>query len=271
MPESRDGMAVVAGIDALRADLGRLFVVVGVFDGLHLGHLYLLGRLREEAAQRGARPAVITFDHHPDEILTGAAPPLLCDPDERLDRLAAAGVEVTIVQHFDVALRMTEFDEFIRRIAGGTSLAGFLMTPDSAFGHERRGTPEAVAALGRAMGFAVAVIPSLDLDGRPVRSGEIRADIAVGDLAGAARLLGRPYAVVGEGRPTPGGHVRLVFPMPVALPPLGEYPVTVSSAPHRRTGGESETSATASIDASGSLEIRAESLGASRYRIVFDA
>ncbi|MEW5991712.1 MAG: hypothetical protein AB1736_10275 [Chloroflexota bacterium] len=262
-------MAVIAGIDALRVDLGRLFVVVGVFDGLHLGHLYLLGRLREEAARRAARPAVITFDHHPDEILIGAAPPLLCDPDERLERLAAAGVEVTVVQHFDVALRMTAFDEFIRRIAGRTSLAGFLMTPDSAFGHERRGTPEAVAGLGAELGYDVAIIPSLDLEGRPVRSGEIRADIAAGDLAGAARLLGRPYAVVGEGRPTAEGRVRLVVPMPVALPPAGEYPVRVSPVPDRGGAATPGIPAGAVIDSAGALELLADGLGAARFRVVF--
>lgn len=220
---------VVAGIDALRPELGRLFVVVGVFDGLHLGHLYLLGRLREEAAHRGARPTVITFDHHPDEILTGAAPPLLCDSDERLDRLAAAGVEVTVVQHFDVALRMTEFDAFIRRITACVPLAGFLMTPDSAFGHERRGTPASVADLGREMGYDVEVVPALELDGRPVRSAEIRADIAAGDLAGASRLLGRPYAVVGEMSASATGSVDVSFPMPVALPPAGRYRAVVET------------------------------------------
>ncbi len=220
-------MAVVPGIDALSGDLGRLFVVVGVFDGLHLGHLYLLRRLREEAARRDALPAVITFDHHPDEILTGAAPPLLCDPDERLERLEAAGVAVTVVHHFDLALRMTGYDAFVRRIADRSPLAGFLMTPDSAFGHERRGTPEAVAALGATMGYDVAVIPSLDLDGRPVRSAEIRSDIATGDFAGAARLLGRSYAVIGDASATPAGAFQLSFPMPVALPPAGEYSATV--------------------------------------------
>ena len=59
---------------------------------------------------------VITFDHHPDEVLTGAAPPLLLDPAERLERLAAAGVEVTVVQQFDEALRQTPYDAFVERI-----------------------------------------------------------------------------------------------------------------------------------------------------------
>jgi riboflavin kinase/FMN adenylyltransferase len=235
-------MAVIAGIDALRPDLGRLFVVVGVFDGLHLGHLYLLGRLRDEAARREARPAVITFDHHPDEILTGAAPPLLCDPDERLERLAAAGVEVTVVQHFDVALRMTPYEAFVRRIADRAPLAGFLMTPDSAFGHERQGTPETVAALGRQMGYDVEVVPAMELDGRPVRSGEIRSAIVAGDLAGAASLLGRSYAVVGDAMVVEGGRSALRFAMPVAMPPEGRYRVAVA-------GGERQSELV--IDASG--------------------
>jgi riboflavin kinase/FMN adenylyltransferase len=269
MPDGRGGMAVVAGIDALRPDLGRLFVVVGVFDGLHLGHLYLLSRLREEAARRKARPTVITFDHHPDEILTGAAPPLLCDADERLERLAAAGVEVTVVQHFDVTLRMTEFDEFIRRIARGAPLAGILMTPDSAFGHERRGTPEAVATLGTEMGYDVEVIPALELDGRPVRSGEIRSDIAAGDLAAAARLLGRPYAVVGEGRPTTDGRMGLSFPMPVALPPAGDYAVRVGAVPSHGASGSLVSEASATVDAADALTLRGVPGGGTRYRVEF--
>ena len=233
--ESSGSMVVVPGIDSLTPDLGRLFVVVGVFDGLHLGHAYLLHELERAALARGARPAVITFDHHPDEILLGSAPPLLCDPLERLERLEAAGVEVTIVQHFDVALRMTAFDAFIRRIADRVDLAGFLMTPDSAFGHERRGTPEAVAALGETMGYDVVVIPSLDLGGQPVRSSEIRAAIANGRLGEAERLLGRPYSVVGERRHRPGPDLELGFPMPVALPPPGEYRVTIAP-PHAAEG-----------------------------------
>lgn len=232
-------MRVVEGIDRLDASDGRLFVVVGVFDGLHRGHAYLLEHLRAEASRRGARPAVITFDHHPDEILTGAAPPLLLDPEERLERLEAAGVDVTVVEVFDVALRMTPFDRFVRHIADRVDLAGFLMTPDSAFGHDRGGTPETVAALGRDLGYDVAVVPALEIDGRTVRSGEIRAAIAAGDLAEAEWLLGHPYAIVGRADPkreeglangARAAGTRVSVPMPVALPPAGEYAVRLQAA-----------------------------------------
>ena len=124
-----------------------------MFDGLHLGHEYLLRELARGAPERAAAPAVVTFDHHPEEVLLGAAPPLLCDPDERLARLEAAGVAVTVVQTFDVALRETPFEAFVRRIADRVDLAGFLMTPESAFGYQRAGTPETVAALGHGHGL----------------------------------------------------------------------------------------------------------------------
>jgi riboflavin kinase/FMN adenylyltransferase len=170
---------------------------------------------------------VITFDHHPDEVLTGAAPPLLLDPAERLERLASAGIAVTVVQHFDEALRNTPYDTFVERIRERVALSGFLMTPDAAFGFERRGTPAALAALGARDGFEVVVLPTFGLDGVEVRSSTIRAAIASGDLAGAARLLGRPVTLTGELRAPVGGRSRLEFAMPLAMPPEGDYPVLV--------------------------------------------
>lgn len=226
-------MQVVHGIEQLAPTQGPVFVVVGVFDGLHLGHLYLLRHLEAEAAARGAQPTVITFDHHPDEILTGQAPPLLLDPTERLQRLAAAGVAITVVQHFDQALRQTPYDVFIERIRERVELRGFLMTPDAAFGFERRGTPDALAELGSRVGFDVVVVPPFTLDGRAVRSAEIRAEIAAGNLAGAAALLGRPLTLTGTVEDEGPDGVGLGFELPLALPPAGEYACRVDGATGR--------------------------------------
>lgn len=235
-------MEVVAGVDRLTPAHGRLLVAIGVFDGLHRGHRYLLRHLRREAARRGARTAVVTFDHHPDEIILGAAPPLLCDPDERLVRLAAAGVDLVVVQHFDAALRATTYDAFVRTIADRVDLAGFLMTPDAAFGHERRGTPTTVAALGATEHFEVVVVPPLDLDGRPVRSSEIRSALGRGDLRLARRLLGRAIEVVGDIAAGPGeGTGRVRFEVPVALPRDGVYRARV------RTDGGPQAASIAAV------------------------
>ena len=234
---SDGAIEVVGGVEGLRAEHGPVFAVIGVFDGIHLGHRYLLGRLVDEARDRGARPCVITFDSHPDEILVGAAPPLLLDPAERIRMLGEAGVEVVVVQHFDAALRSTEYDEFIHRITSRTPLAGILMTPDAAFGHDRRGTPEAVRALGELDGFDLVVAPPFALDGRSVRSSDIRSAIAAGDFRTAERLLGRPYSVVGE----VGTDGTLRFDMPVAQPPPGTYRVEVNDQPSTVTIDDSAT------------------------------
>ena len=216
-------MVVVQGTTALEPSLGRLFAVVGVFDGLHRGHAYLLGELRRAAAEHDARPAVITFDHHPDQILEGAAPAILCDPRERLERLEAAGVQVAVIETFDRATRETPFDAWVRRITDRVELAGFLMTPESAFGYERGGTPETVAGLGRELGYEVAVVPQFTLDGAPVRSSDIRAAIAAGDLGRAERLLGRRVSLVGCVARALRAETEIAFDLPVALPPAGTY------------------------------------------------
>lgn len=225
-------MEVVQGVDELRPNLGPVFVVIGVFDGMHLGHAYLLEHLVAEAKARHAHPTVITFDHHPDEVLMGTAPALLLDAGERLERLAAAGVEVTVVQHFDGALRQTRYDAFVERIRSRVPLTGFLMTPDAAFGFERRGTPATLAELGARDEFDVVVVAPFTLDGQDVRSSAIRAAIAAGDLAGAARLLGRPVTITGSIGDTADGRSRLDFALPVALPPDGDYPALIDGAPY---------------------------------------
>jgi riboflavin kinase/FMN adenylyltransferase len=231
-------MKTVLGRMGLGPEDGPAFVVVGVFDGIHLGHAYLLEQLVRVSRERDARPTVITFDAHPDAVLTGHAPPLLMDPHERLEQLAAAGIEIVLIEHFDDALRLTPYDVFVRGITSRCALAGILMTPDAAFGHDRAGTPTTVAALGSLDGFEVVVVPPFGLDGREVRSSEVRAAIATGRLVEAERLLGRPYAVVGDA--DADGNV--TFGMPVALPPPGEYsiaggvPCTVSAAGTIRVG-----------------------------------
>ncbi len=216
-------MLVVHGIEQLTPEHGPVFVVVGAFDGLHLGHLYLIEHLVGEAHARAAQPTVITFDHHPDAVLIGRAPPLLLEPSERLERLAAAGVAVTTIEHFDEALRRTPYDAFVERIRARLPLRGFLMTPDAAIGFKRRGTPTALAALGARDAFDVVVVPPFTLDGHAVRSTDIRAEIAAGNLAGAAALLGRPLTFTGMVEDGGPDGLCLGFELPVALPPAGEY------------------------------------------------
>jgi FAD synthase len=279
--DPRNRMIVVPGIDALDRELGRLYLAVGVFDGLHRGHLYLLRELRRAARRSGARPAVVTFDAHPEELIEGLAPPLLCDPDERLVRLEAAGVEVSVVQHFDHALRVTPYDAFVAAIRERVYVAGFVMTPEAAFGYERGGTAETLAALGEREGFAVTVVPSFLSNGEQVRSSEIRRRIAEGDLAGARSLLGRSLGVTG--RPAPrreqvadsgeAPEVPVAFELPVCLPRDGCYSVLVGPAwePGRPAVPASVTDVANLRDASVCLKDGSAVQPGERVRIVFAA
>ncbi len=221
-------MRIARGLGRLHASEHPAFVVVGVFDGLHRGHQYLLANLVEQAAARNARPMVVTFDHHPDELLMGAAPPLLCDPDERFRRMEEAGVETVVVVHFDQRMRETTYDAFVAQLTARGPLSGFLMTPDAAFGYQREGTPQALAALGREQGFEVVVVPPYELDGRPVRSTDVRTAISAGDLDRAAALLGRLHTIVGTAVPAGEGSVLRVG-LPVALPPDGSWDAMVEA------------------------------------------
>ena len=140
---------------------------------------------------------------------------------------------------------MTPYQGFVEMIRRRTTLTGLLMTPDAAFGHERRGTPESLAVLGRELGFQVIVVPPFRIAGREVRSADIRGLIVLGELAGAADLLGRPYAFVGERAVSrqatlaEGRHEVLTFSLPVALPPPGHHRGYVEAAwrPGRAIGG----------------------------------
>jgi riboflavin kinase / FMN adenylyltransferase len=222
----------VGGVEELRSGDGPLFAVIGVFDGIHRGHRYLLRHLVLEADRRHARAAVITFDSHPDEVILGAAPPLLLDTAGRLRLLGEAGVDVVVVQHFDAALRATEYDAFIHRITSRTRLAGLLMTPDAAFGHDRRGTPETVGELAARDGFDLVVVAPYEVNQRSVRSSDIRAAIAAGELDEAAMLLGRPYAITGRLIDS-----RVVPALPMAKPPTGQpIEVTIDIAGNRGPG-----------------------------------
>ena len=137
---------------------------------------------------------------------------------------------MTVVQHFDTALRQTPYDVFVERIRARSALKGFLMTPDAAFGYERRGTPETLAALGDREGFEVVVVPPFDLGGRPVRSSEIRTAIAEGDLGLATALLGRPVTLTGWADDGDADHQRLRFALPTAVPPDGTYAGRIGGA-----------------------------------------
>ena len=224
-------MQVLPDIDQLPAGL-RLVLCIGVFDGLHRGHARLLDATVSAARDRQATAVVLTFDPHPDEVLRDVVSPRLCDPAEKLARLADLGVRVTVVQRFDRAFAAQSAEEFLDRVAGRRDLAGIVMTPETAFGHDRAGTLAAVRALSRRHGFDCLEVAELRVGGERISSSRLRRELAAGRLGQVRRLLGRDYAVIGDivrgdgrGRELGFPTANLRFTRPVALPADGIYAV----------------------------------------------
>ncbi|MET0772878.1 MAG: FAD synthetase family protein [Candidatus Limnocylindrales bacterium] len=188
---------VIDDIDHLQAGL-RFVATVGVFDGVHLGHVHVLERLRALAEELRAVPVAITFEPHPQAVITGRAPDLICDPQDKVARMADAGAGVVVVQRFDEAFRSQTAEAFLERLARGRELVGLVMSHESAFGRDRQGTVDTVQRLAARDGWRLVEVDTLEVDGAPVSSSRIRACLGAGDLAAAERMLGRAYRVPGN-------------------------------------------------------------------------
>jgi riboflavin kinase / FMN adenylyltransferase len=227
-------MERLRSIDELPRGL-RFVAAVGVFDGVHRGHCHLLKAAGGAASRLSASTVAVTFDPHPEAVVRGRAPALLCDLDERIARLDRAGAELAVVQRFDRQLSELSAEAFVDRLGRGRELAGLVMTGESAFGHRRAGTAATLEEVAKRKGFDLVRVDPFRLAGAPVSSSRIRELIGEGRLGAAKPLLGRAYAVRGEvvhgdGRGRGLGYptANLSFEQPVALPPDGIYAVLVS-------------------------------------------
>lgn len=234
-------MKVLDSVDQLPRGL-RFVLLVGMFDGVHRGHQRML-RAGVRAARWISETVVVTFEPHPEQVLRGRTPPLLCDPAEKLALLEAAGVGITVRQHFDLGFAQQPAETFLRRLASGRALAGVVMTEETAFGRDRAGTLAAVEGLSDELGYEVIECAQLVVGGKRISSGRIRTALAEGPLGEVRRLLGRPYAVVGEvvhgdhrGRELGFPTANLSFDGPVALPRDGIYAVRASWDARRANG-----------------------------------
>jgi riboflavin kinase / FMN adenylyltransferase len=242
-------MPIIRGVDLLPADT-RLAVTVGVFDGVHRGHQQVFRVLEQTARRLAAMPVAVTFDPHPDAVVAGHAPDLLMDTRERQERIASLVSGIVVVQRFDEAFRRTSAEDFMTRLGGGRNLAGLVLTRVSAFGRDRAGTLPVLRQMGLEHGWELVEAPTLDSGGARVSSARIRELVSSGQLATAATLLGRPFALVGtvvhgerRGRELGFPTANLSFPVPVCLPPDGIY------AARATWGGEAVLSPTDHADA----------------------
>jgi riboflavin kinase/FMN adenylyltransferase len=171
-------------------------LTIGNFDGVHRGHRALIDRVAARARELRLTSCVLTFEPHPREFFApAAAPARLTRLREKLELIAAAGIERVHVIRFDArfaALSATRFIEDV--LVRGLRSAWLLVGRDFRFGAQRKGD---FAAL-QGHGFQLEAMPDVAFDGGRVSSSAVRAALQAGDFAHAERLLGRPYAISGK-------------------------------------------------------------------------
>jgi riboflavin kinase/FMN adenylyltransferase len=209
-------------------------VTIGAYDGVHLGHRHLLAEVRRRALERDLASVVVTFDRHPATVVRPeSAPPILTDRQQKLELLAAAGIDRTLVVPFDRERANETAEEFVLEVlvrALGARLV--VVGEDFHFGHGRAGNVALLTEMGARHGFDVeGMALEADASHQVVSSTRIRALLASCDVAAAAALLGRPHqvrgvVVHGDGR---GGSeldfptANVAVPEGVAMPGEGIY------------------------------------------------
>jgi riboflavin kinase/FMN adenylyltransferase len=240
-----------------RNPVGRPYVTVGFFDGVHLGHRAILAELREMADLGAGESVVVTFDAPEKNEWHGEA---LNYTGERLERLATTGVGGVLLLDFDDELQGLDASSFIEEyVVKGLGAAGVCVGYDHRFGRGGTGDSSMMAAMGKKHGFEVRAAAPLAVDGRVISSTFIRRRLKEGDVAAAARLLGYKYEIEGTVVPGDGiGGAELGYPTAnldprrKMLPGYGAYaglvyvgpepfgpgrPYSAGSAGGRNTGG----------------------------------
>jgi riboflavin kinase/FMN adenylyltransferase len=175
-------------------------VAVGVFDGLHLGHRQILASALDRARARHGRCVVVSFDPHPDVVLSPSFRPTppLTPHAERRALLTAMGVEIYEVVPFTRELAALEPEDFVDRyLIQPFAMRDLVVGENFALGRGRSGNVERLRQIGALRGFEVEAVPLYELDGVPVSSTRIRALLAEGRVAEVTGPLGRRYRLVG--------------------------------------------------------------------------
>ena len=207
-------------------------LTIGNFDGVHRGHQAMLALLINEARHRGVPPCVLTFEPHPRDFFAqrggrpSDAPARIATLRDKLAELERCGIEQAVVLRFDGHFAAQSPQAFIDDVlVAGLGVRYVLVGDDFRFGAKRAGDYALLDAAGDARGFDVARMQAYEVHGQRVSSSAVRDALALGDMARATALLGRPYSIsghvlhgakLGRGLGFPTLNLRFVHPRPAA-------------------------------------------------------
>lgn len=226
-------MQILRAIDELRSVRGPTHLAIGVFDGIHLGHRAVIQEAILGAKASGGSSVVLTFHPHPVKILRPEkAPRLLTSTQHKTKLIDRLGVNALLIQDFTLDFSKTRPERFIQQImTAADRLAQICVGEGWTFGANRSGTVALLEDLATRFGFTLSSVKPVTIDGQIVSSTLVRSAVEVGNFVLAAKLLGRPFAILGT--VSEGSHLGRQLGFPTAnlrahneqFPPNGVYAV----------------------------------------------
>jgi riboflavin kinase/FMN adenylyltransferase len=181
------------------APKGETLLTIGVFDGVHAGHHYLLEKLQQRAAEKNLLSGVVTFKPHPQSVLHPHNQlPSLSNLEDRIRAFQELGVNIVAVLTFTHKVAQLSAREFMSLVKKQLRMRGIMVGPDFALGRGGEGNINMLRALGREMKFSVEVIPPFTINGEVVSSTLIRRALDQGDMRKVERLMGRYFHLIGK-------------------------------------------------------------------------
>jgi riboflavin kinase/FMN adenylyltransferase len=178
---------------------GEILLTIGVFDGVHAGHRYLLQRLRQRAKERNLLSGVVTFNPHPQSVLHPHEQlPWLSSLDDRVATLRQLGLSIVVVLTFAPKLAQLGARDFMSLLKTYLKMQGIVVGPDFTLGRAGEGDINLLRTLGDEMKFSVEVIPPYTIDGEIVSSTLIRQALIHGDMSRVEKLMGRRFYLTGK-------------------------------------------------------------------------
>ena len=214
----------------------KTIYALGFFDGVHIGHAALLNRCQALAREQGCQAGVVTFDTHPQTLVAGNAPGLICSNGDREKLLRSIyQMDQVITLPFDEAMRSMPWRAFLAMLRETYQAAGFVCGVDFRFGHKGEGNAAILKDYCAEQMLPIEVVPEQLLDGIRVSSTYIRRQLETGDMATAVRFLGHPYVLTGTvvpgkqlGRKLGIPTANMQLPPELTVPKFGVYACRVA-------------------------------------------
>ncbi len=237
-------MEIVRNPETIRRRYPYPVLTLGNYDGVHLGHQKIYGRVIERAREKSGTAVIFTFEPHPLMVLSpSTCPPLLNTFRRKMELFESFGIDVVICADFTREFAATPPADFVKQIlVDQVGVKEIFVGYDFAFGRGKQGTTDALQSLGETYGFTVTVVPAHALKGEVVSTTRLRELVREGEVEKMAEMLGRFYA--SEGTVVPGDHRGKSLGFPTAnllvhnqtFPKRGVYAVQVETGGRRLDG-----------------------------------